>query len=361
MADKLALPKAKFKHELTAAPVDPTMKAAEATTTKLYRVPVDKIKPIPGFNVRVESPDYIAHRDGIQNSIQANGYDQTKPLAGYVAKDGDENVIYVTDGHTRLSAVLNHNADAEKEDRIKILPVLVHSKDVSLTDLTVALHTANNGRPLTPLELGTVVNRLLSEEGATKAEIARRLSVSGRYLEDVLLLATSDAKIRQHVASGNVSGTMAIELLKEDPKNALKEIEGAVEKVAGTGKKATKKHVAPKVKRVKANFEFDAGDDMKEIVKSLAAEVRNAVPAVEGEDDTKLSTVGGTIIVVIELPVEEKPKSKAKKPTAKKSKAKPKKDDLGIEGAELAEDEDAEIAKLPPKVHSDDDDDEVDI
>jgi hypothetical protein len=399
---KLALPKAKFAHELTSAPVEPTMKAAEATTAKLYRVPVDKIKPIPGFNVRVESPEYVAHRDMIRASIAANGYDSTKPLAGYVAKEGDENVIYVTDGHTRLAAVQEYNADPDtaEKDEIAALPVMVHPREVSLTDLTVALHTANSGRPLTPFELGVVVKRLLADEGAKKGEIATRLGVTSRYLDDVLLLANAEPKVKQHVASGAVSSTMAIQLIRKDPDSAAEKIEAAVKETAGTGKKATRKHTGPKMQKIKVAVAFTEDQDMKEIVKAAAAAIREAVPAIEGEEDAKLAGVGGTVNMVIEVPAPEKPKA-VKKAPAKKAAAKPakkaeteaepeakpakkapakkapaKKDataakpakkgkaakaDIGIEGAEEL---DNEVAILSPKVSSDadvPDDEEVDI
>jgi ParB family chromosome partitioning protein len=404
--EKLSLPKAKFAHELTAAPVDPTMKAAEATSAKLYRVPVSKIKVIPGFNVRVQSPDYIAHRDAIRASIASNGYDSTKPLAGYVAKEGDENVIYVTDGHTRLDAVNEHNADPDtaEKDEINALPVMVQPKEVSLTDLTVMLHTANNGRPLTPFELGVVVKRLLAEEGAKKADIATRLGVTSRYLDDVLLLANADSKVKQHVASGAVSSTMAIQLIRKDADSAAEKIEAAVKATAGTGKKATKKHAGPRMQKIKVAVEFTEDQDMKEIVKAAAAAIREAVPAVEGEEDAKLAGVSGTVNLVIEVPAPEKPKAAKKAPAKKAAAAKPAKKatakaaepeaepkakpaakkagtkkaaaakpaakkgkaakaDIGVEGAEVVG-EDDEVAILPPKVVSDadvPDDEEVDI
>lgn len=398
MADKLTLPKAKFSHELTAAPVDPTMKAAEATTAKLYRVPVDKVKTIPGFNVRVESPDYIEHRDNIQASIAANGYDSTKPLAGYVAKEGEENVIYVTDGHTRLAAVQNFNADPDTPEKAEIthLPVLVHPKEVSLTDLTVALHTANSGRPLTPYELGVVAKRLLADEDVKKVDLAKRLAITSRYLDDVLLLANADKTVKQHVVAGNVSSTMAIQTLRKDADHAAEKIEEAVKKATASGKKkATKKDTGPKTERVKVSFNYTAGQDMKEIVKAAAAAIREAIPAEDGEDDTKLSTVEGFVYLTVEKPAAEKakpkpakkaakakpakkaakveteaepeeeakPAKKPKKTVAKKGeKVKPSKaaDDLGIDGSEPIG-EDDEPAKLPPKTVSEEGDEEVDI
>lgn len=403
MSEKLNLPKAKFNHELTSAPVDPTMKDAAATSGKCYRVPIEKIRVIPGFNVRVPSPDYTAHRDNLVDLIRANGYDPTKPIAGYVAKEDDGNVIYVTDGHTRLDAVTIYNADPDtaEKDEITSLPVLVHPKEVSLTDLTVALHTANSGRPLTPFELGVVVKRLLAEEDVKKSDIAKRLGVTPRYLDDVLLLANADKAVKQHVASGDVSSTMAIQLLRADPETAAEKIGKAVKTAGETGKKATKKHAGPAMKKTKLAHSFNSDDDMKEIVKAVAALIRSAVPAKEGEDDTKIATVEGVINLVIELPAPPKPKAEKKpkkeaapkkgkakaepkkadaaddKPKKGKAKAEPKKtkpskdeddDDIGIDGAEAvsSEGEDDEVAKTPPKVKSDSnvpdpDEDEVDI
>lgn len=401
----MAIPSSKVDIKLTAGSVEPAMKAAEAKSTKLYRVPVASIKTIPGFNVRVQSADYIAHRDMIADSIRTNGFDQTKPLAGYVAKEGDKNVIYVTDGHTRLDAVEKLNAD-DTDAVIQTLPVLVHPADKSLTDLTVALHTSNTGRPLTPFELGVVVKRLMKDEGADKAEIASRLAVTPRYLDDVLLLVNGPKEVRTAVLEGTVSSTLAIQELRKDPEKAVEKITAAAAKAA-PGKKVTKKDLGPKMQKVKSTVSIATGTDMKEIVKAVAALVRKAIPAQadgDDEDAIKLALVDGTINLVIEVPAEEKAKAKpAKKAASKKAAAKPAKkaaepaadkpkakgkskpkpapepveedddnltaddsddDDLGIEGAEVAsEGEDDEVAIIPPAVKNgegvDDDADEI--
>lgn len=378
MADKLTLPKAKFAVDLTAGPVDPTMKAAEATTAKLYRVPIGKIKTIPGFNLRVETPDYIEHRDGIKASIAANGYNAKKPLAGYVASEDGNNVIYVTDGHTRLAAAEAYNEENEGGDVITHLPVLVAPKETTLSDLLVELHTANTGRKLTPFEQGILGKRLIGE-GMTKNQIAEKLGFTPRYLDDVLLLANAEPKVRQHVASGAVSSTLAINTLRKDGDDAAEKIEAIVAKAAKVGKKATAKLAQPKTKAVKVEFNYKVGQDMKEIVKAAASAIREAIPAEEGEDDLKTSTVAGFVTIVVKVPAEEKteePKkaeAKAKKPakkgktkvvkTEEPKKAKKAKAPPPVEGAEEIEDEDSEQAKLPPKVKSDDNvpDEEVDI
>lgn len=393
MADKLTLPKANAKLALAPGKVEPAMKAAEATSTKLYRIPVSALKPIPGFNVRVESPDYIAHRDTLRASITANGFDQSKPLTGYVADENGENVIYVTDGYTRLAAVEAFNEGADKDDQIKVLPVIVRSPAPSLAELNIALHTGNTGRTLTPFELGIVVKRALAEEGATKKSVAASLAITPRYVDDVLLLANADGKIKQAVASGVVSSTLAIGLLRKDADTAGEKIEAAVAKAESTGKKATKKLTSVKMKRIKATIQVTDEGDMKAIVKAAAAAIRDAVPANASEDDEDimLAAVEGTITIIVEVPAPEKPKkaAKAKKPAkkakadakgkkakteaeaepTKKGKGKKAKSDLGIEGSEEVSDDgidDEVITKMPPKdTKSDPDvpnpDDEVDI
>ncbi len=409
----MTIPSSKVSIALAAGSTEPAMKAAEAKSGKVFNVPVAAIQAIPGFNVRVDSPDYRQHRDMIAASIKANGYDSTKPLAGYVHKTDDGNVIYLTDGHTRLDAVKTLGEDAPAT-----LPVIVRSPAPSLTDLTIALHTNNTGRPLSPFELGVVVKRLLKGEGATKENIAERLAVTPRYLDDVLLLVNSPKAVRTAVLEGNVSSTLAIQELRkagDDSDKAAERITAAVTKAKASGKaKATAKDVGVKMRKVKSTVSIADGTDMKEIVKAVAAKVREAIEARtdgEGDDAIKLAAVDGTISIVIEVPAPEKAKPAAKKPAAKKpaakksaakaeatSETKPaakkkgsgKKpaaetppaadedenisadddaDDLGIEGAEPAEEQeidrtDADLdMPLPPAVKNGDgvDDEEVDI
>lgn len=327
---KLHIPAAKMVPAIESGAIDKAAKEAGATTTKMYRVPIDKIRLIPGFNVRVDSEDYLAHRDMLVDSIRANGYDETKPIAGYVGKEDGKDVIFVTDGHTRLDAVKTFNSDPDlkTEDEITMLPVLVRRDQPSMADLTVSLHTSNSGRPLTPYELGIVVKRLLTEENADKEDIARRLAVTPRYIDDVILLAEAPVKVRNHVLAGEVSSTMAIQELRRDPKAAAERISTAVSKAQGKGKKrATAKDVGPPLKRSTQLVDVPAGLNMKELVKGIAKMIRDSIPT-EGEGDEQTVARVGEIKLVIGVEAEPKPAApaKAKKPAAKKktpAKAKP--------------------------------------
>ncbi len=386
----LTIPSSKAVFNLVAGATDSAMKDVGAKAAKLYNVPVDKIEPLPGFNVRVDSPDYLEHQKMLEGSIEANGYDQTKPLAGFVHKGDDGNIIYVTDGYTRLGAVKALN---EKEGfaGIAVLPVLVRTDAPSIDDLNVALHTNNTGRPLTPFELGVVAKRLLKTDGATNEGVAKRLSITSRYLNDILTLVNSPKSVWGAVVNGQVSATQAIKELRKagtDKQKAVDAIAAMVDKATASGKaKATAKDSGPKMKTVKHTVSVAEGTDMKEIVKAVAAKVREVVKA-HGEGDAKTAATDGTVTILIQVPADEQPapapepakaepkKTTAKKPAGKKaekpaepsSDAKPRRkpkpaaeptpepepaaDDLGIEGAVPASDEgqDDEEAIMPPAV-----------
>ena len=307
-APALTIPSSKVDIALTAGKTTAEMKAAGAANGKLYNIPIDKIRLIDGYNVRVATPDYVAHRDMLADLISENGFDATKPLAGYVGKDGDEDVIYLTDGHTRLDAVTTLN-DLPDADKIEKLPVVIHVNDKTVEQLNAALVTSNNGRPLTPFEIGVVVKRLLRNEALDKNAVASMLGITSRYVDDVLLLVNAKKPVREAVLNGQVSSTLAIAELRRDPEEAAERITAAVEK--SDGKKVTKKNVGVPMKKVKMAVSIATGTDMKDIVKAVAAHVRSAILTTAGDDEAKLAAHDGTVNLVIEVPApEKKPKAK---------------------------------------------------
>ncbi len=368
MTTKIKVPDTKFNTPLVQGSTDKAVKEAAATSTKMYRVPLAAIKPIPGFNVRVDSEEYLAHRDMLVNSIRVNGFDETKPLAGYVAKEGDKNVIYITDGYTRLDAVLAHNADPDvgEDEEITTLPVVVRPGVQTLEDLTVALHTNNSGKPLTPFELGVIVKRLLAlDQPPTKARIASRLSVTARYLDDVVMLADAPAAVRSHILKGEFSSTAAIQELRKDPEQAAKRISAAVSKAREKGKvRATAKDIGPRITKVRLSISVEDGADIKDIVKAAAARIRECLPVSGSDDDAVKTVIGdGEIALVI---AHAKPEAPAKKPARKRKGAAPTPppaaDDGGLpEGAEpmepeavvvAADEDEGELAVMPPVVRN---------
>lgn len=227
--------------ELAAGNIKAAMKQANATKADLWKVPREFIRVIPGFNVRnSDDPDYQQHIRWIADSIKENGFYSHKPLAGYVGKDGEDDVIFLTDGHTRLAAIDIATAEGAE---IASLPVIVSPRGTSLEDLTVALYTSNTGRPLTPYETGQLCKRLISF-GWTEKQIAERLVLSITQVNNCLDLAAAPLSVRKLVSEGKVSATAAIQTLHTHGTNATSVLEKAVEVATQAGKeRATAKHI----------------------------------------------------------------------------------------------------------------------
>lgn len=258
--------------ELTAGSQKAALAAAEATSGKgLVMMAPDRLRVIPGFNVRVHDTDeYQSEIQNLKQSIMAEGFYSTKPLAGYVGKDGDADVIYVTDGHRRLEALTAAIADGAE---ITSVPVILKEGKTDMVSLTVALLKENTGKPLTMLETSIIVKRLL-KHGLSEDLIAERLGMTKRMVQDYLILIAAPKSIRNFVRANKISGTEAVRILRAevDPKNpkdtkkAEDRIAAAVAKAEARGKpKATRaddEEAAPRAPRAgsAARKQADAGE-----------------------------------------------------------------------------------------------------
>ena len=272
---KLEIPSAEFTPELVSGSVKTAMRDASAKSADLWKVAPGKLRVIEGFNGRIRTPAYEEHLQRIKQSIIENGYYPDKPLAGYIAKEGDENVIYVTEGHTRFEAVREAVAEGHE---IESIPVVVKPAGTSVEDLTVALVTSNEGRPFTTYEKSLMIKRLIGM-GMDEDTIAKRLMMTKKQVENLLVLAGAPKQIRDWVIAEKISATFAIDELQKHGAKAVERLKKAIETAAGKGKKkASAKHVddkPAKAKKDKAKAETqadDIGDDAPDNSKSIDAE-----------------------------------------------------------------------------------------
>lgn len=61
----------------------------EFRSADLWKVPPHSLHRHPHFNVRIKDERYNAKVREYADSMKANGYYSDKPLAGYVAKEGN--------------------------------------------------------------------------------------------------------------------------------------------------------------------------------------------------------------------------------------------------------------------------------
>ncbi|WP_234265095.1 ParB/RepB/Spo0J family partition protein [Hydrogenophaga sp. NFH-34] len=221
--------------------VKKAMKEAGAGSSDLWKVPRSNIQVAKDFNVRVRNDKYAARVREIADSIKENGFYPDKPLAGYVAlDDGGQQVIIVTDGHTRLDAVdLAISEGAE----IELLPVVTKPHGTSMEDLTIALHVGNNGNPLTPFEQALVCKRLAGY-GMEIATIAKKMGFTETYLDGLMTLMAAPSEVRKLVEVDKVSASLAIDMLKKHGPKALEMLKAGLAKAEASGKtRMTPKHI----------------------------------------------------------------------------------------------------------------------
>ncbi len=220
---------------------------------EVFNVPISKIHVDPEFNVRDKDDDYKADVRLIADRIKANGFYRNKPLTGFIAKDAaGQDVIVLSDGHTRLDGVL---LAVEEGVEITELPMIMKPRGTSMEDITVELITGNDGRNLKPLAMARAIKRLIGY-GADIKDIATRLGYGKAYLESLLDLLAAPRVVQDLVSTGKVSATLAVETIKEHgTKAAATVLEEGVKVAAAKGKdKVTAKHVkaTPQAKKVAA-------------------------------------------------------------------------------------------------------------
>lgn len=248
----------------------------------LWKVPFNSLRVIPGFNAREKDADYKASVREYADSMKANGYDQTNPMKGYVIEEDGEHFIGITDGHTRYDAIML----ARKEGaEIETVPVVTAPRGTSMEDITIALVTANTGKPLKPYAVATVCKRLVGY-GMEVKDIATRLGLTKPYVDALLDLLASPKALREMVSSGQVSATLAMETVKKHGKEASKVLSKGVVAAKAAGKdRVTAKHIKPATALPKAKKAAPVEQLAENVAQtSVPATIEKAVPPNDTEN-----------------------------------------------------------------------------
>jgi len=155
------------------------------------------IKLQEGFNTRTDFGDL----EELSLSIIENGV--LNPLRGH--KDGDNYIL--TDGERRYRAVfmaLNKGIDIAR------VP-FISEKKKSLEERIFDILLFNDGKTLTPLELGETYKRLVSY-GYNYTEIAKKIGKTVKHVSDMVTVAGSGKEIKDLMKEGNVSATLVAEV-----------------------------------------------------------------------------------------------------------------------------------------------------
>jgi ParB-like chromosome segregation protein Spo0J len=201
----------------------------------VYRVSPHDLNVKPEWNARnPNDPENKAHVESLALSIAEVGVKQ--PLTVYNENDK----IYVSDGHSRLAAVL---LAIERGAEIKSVPVQTEDRYSSEADRVFSQIVRNSGKSLSPIEQGRVFKRLL-DFGWSIADISKRSGINQQWVRESLGLQASTAEIQEMINTGRVSSTLAIETLRKEGDAAATVLAEAVKTAESEGRtRATKKHL----------------------------------------------------------------------------------------------------------------------
>lgn len=267
-------------------------------TNQLLMVAPEHLRVIPGFNPRIHEVDqYRTDAAELVDSIRNEGFYLDKPIAGYIGKEGDEDVIYITDGHRRYEAVETLRLEGIE---IASLPVVLKPAETDMAKLTIATVRSNTGRRLTFFENAIVVRRLSKHAGMSSAEIGSALGFTERAVEDFFILIEAPKKVRDFVKMERIAGTEAVRILRKlkNPEQAAAKIEEMVKaaEVRGKGKATRKDSGDAPVKGRKPKLVAEPGEDEGE------EEVTSAKRPIK-EKDTVTLTVNFVGHVGDEVPI----------------------------------------------------------
>ncbi|KKN85064.1 hypothetical protein LCGC14_0282330 [marine sediment metagenome] len=216
--DNFGLEKAsKAKFNLVGGQIKTAMRAA-GKTADFFKIDPRKIHLLEDFNPRIKDRQYYEgteDRPGIVDlakSMKLNGYYTDKPLAGFVAKVDGEDVIYLTEGHRRLDAVLYwmDNLGGPEDFMVPFVP---KPRGTTELDLNYALVEANKAVDFRPYELAMHIKRLHCMFGQTEALIATKAGMSVSHVKNLLAVAGAPESIAKMVLAEEISVTEAAEAI----------------------------------------------------------------------------------------------------------------------------------------------------
>lgn len=211
---------------------DGDLKRADAMKARL-----EDLHEEPGFNLRAEGEELEESINALAEFIFAGGQ-----IPALEVRPRAEGGMWVVDGHRRRRAYL-------KLDQAGRLP-RIPSKDnperleawISIVpfegndaERVARVITSQEGKKLSPLELADGYKRLTAF-GWTPDQIAKKVGKTRQHVEQVMTLGNANTDVQQLVASGQVSATTAVQVVRQYGEKAGKVLGGELQKAKATGK-----------------------------------------------------------------------------------------------------------------------------
>lgn len=217
--------------------MDKMIKRADAMKIRL-----EDIHEEPELNLRDETAvddDGVSFEESIRDLAEFIGAGGTYPALE--VRPREEGGVWVVDGHRRRRALLLLDAagklprtptrdGAKPEAWISIVPF-----DGNNAERTLRILTSAKNRRLNALEIARGYRQLV-RFGWTTTQVAEGVHKSRTHVEQMLMLANSNTDVQRAIASGQVSASAAVGLVRQHGEQAGQAIEEAAERAQAEGK-----------------------------------------------------------------------------------------------------------------------------
>lgn len=255
----------------------------------VYKLTVADLNVKEGWNSReYDTAENQEHISVLAHSIASEGVKE--PLTGWM-EDGK---VYVENGHMRRLAMIHaiENLDLDPETTF---PIQISPRESSQADRLLSQITRNSGKPLAPLEMASLFEKLKAvDPEMTNEDIARRAGVTRVHVGNLIELAKMPKAVTKLVRNNSVSASLAIDVItkaKGNPEKVKNLLTLAVEAARLSGKsRATAKHV----KQVEK--EAEPTETPEQTTEKAAAKLADPVPASNGKSSFKIMAEVRTII-----------------------------------------------------------------
>ncbi|MEX5606858.1 ParB N-terminal domain-containing protein [Pseudomonas protegens] len=211
---------------------DGDLKRADAMKARL-----EDLHEEPGFNLRAEGEELEESINALAEFIFAGGQ-----IPALEVRPRAEGGMWVVDGHRRRRAYLKLDQSGRlpripSKDDPKRLEVWISIVPFEGNDAerVARVITSQEGKKLSPLELADGYKRLTAF-GWTPDQIAKKVGKTRQHVEQVMTLGNANTDVQQLVASGQVSATTAVQVVRQHGEAAGKVLGGELQKAKATGK-----------------------------------------------------------------------------------------------------------------------------
>ncbi len=203
-----------------------TLKRADAE-----KIRIGDIHEEPGFNPPGRSDSADEEDEALFQYVMTGG-----ALPALEVRPRDGGGVFIVDGHRRAAAMRRAvAAGLPMQDKAGDVWVSIRQFVGNDLDRKLRIVTSNENKTLTPLQLGHVYRD--ANVWATVADIARRVGKSDTHVAGCIALANGNSDVHAMVRAGEVSATLAGQVVREHGEAAGAVLAAASVKAKASGKK----------------------------------------------------------------------------------------------------------------------------